>query len=92
MPTPHPRQTQSLPDEKSLQKGGAEAGLDRTCPSWSIALSEAAEVYFSAIQKIGERALQSPTSQILGEAPPPWQTPFSGPPFAPLPFQDAPRP
>uniref|UniRef100_A0A8I5NBP6 BAR/IMD domain containing adaptor protein 2 like 2 n=1 Tax=Papio anubis TaxID=9555 RepID=A0A8I5NBP6_PAPAN len=31
------------------------------------ALSEAAEVYFSAIQKIGERALQSPTSQILGE-------------------------
>uniref|UniRef100_A0A2K6SP91 BAR/IMD domain containing adaptor protein 2 like 2 n=1 Tax=Saimiri boliviensis boliviensis TaxID=39432 RepID=A0A2K6SP91_SAIBB len=31
------------------------------------ALSEAAEVYFSAIQKIGEHALQSPTSQILGE-------------------------
>ncbi|XP_063099815.1 brain-specific angiogenesis inhibitor 1-associated protein 2-like protein 2 isoform X2 [Cavia porcellus] len=31
------------------------------------ALSEAAEVYFSAIQKIGEQALQSPTSQILGE-------------------------
>ncbi|XP_035128375.1 BAR/IMD domain-containing adapter protein 2-like 2 isoform X3 [Callithrix jacchus] len=31
------------------------------------ALSEAAEVYFNAIQKIGERALQSPTSQILGE-------------------------
>ncbi|XP_055458949.1 brain-specific angiogenesis inhibitor 1-associated protein 2-like protein 2 isoform X3 [Psammomys obesus] len=31
------------------------------------ALSEAAEVYFNAIQKIGEQALQSPTSQILGE-------------------------
>lgn len=31
------------------------------------ALSEAAEVYFSAIQKIGEQALQSPTSQILGK-------------------------
>ncbi|MBZ3872497.1 Brain-specific angiogenesis inhibitor 1-associated protein 2-like protein 2 [Sciurus carolinensis] len=31
------------------------------------ALSEAAEVYFRAIQKIGEQALQSPTSQILGE-------------------------
>nr|KAF6373005.1 BAR/IMD domain containing adaptor protein 2 like 2 [Pipistrellus kuhlii] len=31
------------------------------------ALSEAAEVYFSAIQKIGEQALQSATSQILGE-------------------------
>uniref|UniRef100_A0A7P0Z4P0 BAR/IMD domain containing adaptor protein 2 like 2 n=1 Tax=Homo sapiens TaxID=9606 RepID=A0A7P0Z4P0_HUMAN len=36
------------------------------------ALSEAAEVYFSAIQKIGERALQSPTSQILG-ADIPWR-------------------
>uniref|UniRef100_A0A673UJU6 BAR/IMD domain containing adaptor protein 2 like 2 n=1 Tax=Suricata suricatta TaxID=37032 RepID=A0A673UJU6_SURSU len=31
------------------------------------ALSEAAEVYFKAIQKIGEQALQSSTSQILGE-------------------------
>ncbi|XP_074231633.1 BAR/IMD domain-containing adapter protein 2-like 2 [Camelus bactrianus] len=31
------------------------------------ALSEAAEVYFNAIQKIGEQALQSSTSQILGE-------------------------
>ncbi|KAM5288731.1 BAR/IMD domain-containing adapter protein 2-like 2 [Ctenodactylus gundi] len=31
------------------------------------ALSEAAEVYFSAVQKIGEQALQSSTSQILGE-------------------------
>ncbi|XP_077024917.1 BAR/IMD domain-containing adapter protein 2-like 2 isoform X2 [Tamandua tetradactyla] len=31
------------------------------------ALSEAAEVYFHAIQKIGEQALQSSTSQILGE-------------------------
>ncbi|XP_007519387.2 brain-specific angiogenesis inhibitor 1-associated protein 2-like protein 2 [Erinaceus europaeus] len=31
------------------------------------ALSEAAEVYFTAIQKIGEQALQSSTSQILGE-------------------------
>ncbi|XP_004700721.1 brain-specific angiogenesis inhibitor 1-associated protein 2-like protein 2 [Echinops telfairi] len=31
------------------------------------ALSEAAEVYFNAIQKIGEQALQSTTSQILGE-------------------------
>ncbi|XP_045408844.1 brain-specific angiogenesis inhibitor 1-associated protein 2-like protein 2 isoform X2 [Lemur catta] len=31
------------------------------------ALSEAAEIYFSAIQKIGEQALQSSTSQILGE-------------------------
>ncbi|XP_058164784.1 BAR/IMD domain-containing adapter protein 2-like 2 [Dasypus novemcinctus] len=31
------------------------------------ALSQAAEVYFNAIQKIGEQALQSPTSQILGE-------------------------
>ncbi|XP_048663883.1 brain-specific angiogenesis inhibitor 1-associated protein 2-like protein 2 [Marmota marmota marmota] len=31
------------------------------------ALSEAAEVYFRAIQKIGEQALQSSTSQILGE-------------------------
>ncbi|XP_058424800.1 brain-specific angiogenesis inhibitor 1-associated protein 2-like protein 2 [Diceros bicornis minor] len=31
------------------------------------ALSEAAEVYFSAIRKIGEQALQSSTSQILGE-------------------------
>ncbi|XP_074127822.1 BAR/IMD domain-containing adapter protein 2-like 2 [Sminthopsis crassicaudata] len=31
------------------------------------ALSEAAEVYFRAIQKIGEQALQSSTSQLLGE-------------------------
>ncbi|XP_075408780.1 BAR/IMD domain-containing adapter protein 2-like 2 [Tenrec ecaudatus] len=31
------------------------------------ALSKAAEVYFNAIQKIGEQALQSTTSQILGE-------------------------
>ncbi|XP_036614563.1 brain-specific angiogenesis inhibitor 1-associated protein 2-like protein 2 isoform X2 [Trichosurus vulpecula] len=31
------------------------------------ALSEAAEVYFKAIQKIGEQALQSSTSQLLGE-------------------------
>lgn len=36
-------------------------------PSSHAALSEAAEVYFSAIQKIGEQALQSSTSQILGE-------------------------
>lgn len=36
------------------------------CPH--AALSEAAEVYFNAIQKIGEQALQSSTSQILGEA------------------------
>lgn len=32
------------------------------------ALSEAAEVYFSAIQKIGEQALLSSTSQVLGES------------------------
>ncbi|XP_034632624.1 brain-specific angiogenesis inhibitor 1-associated protein 2-like protein 2 [Trachemys scripta elegans] len=31
------------------------------------ALSEAAEVYFKAIQKIGEQALQSSTSQMLGQ-------------------------
>ncbi|XP_038612396.1 brain-specific angiogenesis inhibitor 1-associated protein 2-like protein 2 [Tachyglossus aculeatus] len=31
------------------------------------ALAEAAEVYFEAIQKIGEQALQSSTSQMLGE-------------------------
>ncbi|KAH0616894.1 hypothetical protein JD844_028349, partial [Phrynosoma platyrhinos] len=31
------------------------------------ALSEAADVYFTAIQKIGEQALQSSTSQILGK-------------------------
>uniref|UniRef100_A0A670XPR7 BAR/IMD domain containing adaptor protein 2 like 2 n=1 Tax=Pseudonaja textilis TaxID=8673 RepID=A0A670XPR7_PSETE len=31
------------------------------------ALSEAADVYFTAVQKIGEQALQSSTSQILGE-------------------------
>ncbi|XP_015746682.1 brain-specific angiogenesis inhibitor 1-associated protein 2-like protein 2 [Python bivittatus] len=31
------------------------------------ALSEAADVYFTAIQKIGEQALQSSTSQVLGE-------------------------
>ncbi|XP_013910430.1 PREDICTED: brain-specific angiogenesis inhibitor 1-associated protein 2-like protein 2 isoform X1 [Thamnophis sirtalis] len=31
------------------------------------ALSEAADVYFTALQKIGEQALQSSTSQILGE-------------------------
>ncbi|XP_015261457.1 PREDICTED: brain-specific angiogenesis inhibitor 1-associated protein 2-like protein 2, partial [Gekko japonicus] len=31
------------------------------------ALCEAADVYFTAIQKIGEQALQSSTSQILGE-------------------------
>ncbi|KAF7240572.1 Brain-specific angiogenesis inhibitor 1-associated protein 2-like protein 2 [Varanus komodoensis] len=31
------------------------------------ALSEAADVYFTEIQKIGEQALQSSTSQILGE-------------------------
>uniref|UniRef100_A0A8D0GZW0 BAR/IMD domain containing adaptor protein 2 like 2 n=1 Tax=Sphenodon punctatus TaxID=8508 RepID=A0A8D0GZW0_SPHPU len=31
------------------------------------ALSEAADIYFTAIQKIGEQALQSSTSQILGE-------------------------
>ncbi|XP_061438702.1 brain-specific angiogenesis inhibitor 1-associated protein 2-like protein 2 [Rhineura floridana] len=30
-------------------------------------LAEAADVYFTAIQKIGEQALQSSTSQILGE-------------------------
>lgn len=36
-------------------------------PSPHAALSEAAEVYFTAIQKIGEQALQSSTSQILGE-------------------------
>lgn len=36
-------------------------------PSPHTALSEAAEVYFNAIQKIGEQALQSSTSQILGE-------------------------
>lgn len=39
----------------------------RPVPSPHAALSEAAEVYFSAIQKIGEQALQSSTSQILGE-------------------------
>lgn len=44
--------------------GGANAG---PIPSPPAALSEAAEVYFSAIQKIGEQALQSSTSQILGE-------------------------
>uniref|UniRef100_A0A8C0IVG7 BAR/IMD domain containing adaptor protein 2 like 2 n=1 Tax=Chelonoidis abingdonii TaxID=106734 RepID=A0A8C0IVG7_CHEAB len=31
------------------------------------ALSQAAEVYFKAIQKIGEQALQSSTSQMLGQ-------------------------
>ncbi|OXB77520.1 UNVERIFIED_CONTAM: hypothetical protein H355_015812 [Colinus virginianus] len=31
------------------------------------ALSKAAEVYFKAIEKIGERALQSSTSHVLGE-------------------------
>ncbi|XP_010222475.1 PREDICTED: brain-specific angiogenesis inhibitor 1-associated protein 2-like protein 2 [Tinamus guttatus] len=31
------------------------------------ALSKAAEVYFKAIEKIGEQALQSSTSQVLGE-------------------------
>lgn len=31
------------------------------------ALSEAADIYFKAIQKIGEQALQSSTSQILGQ-------------------------
>ncbi|XP_034259170.1 brain-specific angiogenesis inhibitor 1-associated protein 2-like protein 2 isoform X1 [Pantherophis guttatus] len=31
------------------------------------ALSEAADVYFTAVQKIGEQALQTSTSQILGE-------------------------
>ncbi|NXP11195.1 BI2L2 protein, partial [Thinocorus orbignyianus] len=31
------------------------------------ALSKAAEVYFKAIEKIGERALQSSTSRMLGE-------------------------
>lgn len=31
-----------------------------------VALSEAADAYFTAIQKIGEQALQSSTSQILG--------------------------
>jgi hypothetical protein len=36
-------------------------------PLSPAALSEAAEVYFRAIQKIGEQALQSSTSQILGE-------------------------
>lgn len=50
-------------------------GLD--CPFSPAALSEAAEVYFSAIQKIGEQALQSPTSQILGEALPSTVPPFS---------------
>lgn len=39
-------------------------------PRLHAALSEAAEVYFNAIQKIGEQALQSSTSQILGEARP----------------------
>lgn len=32
------------------------------------ALSKAAEVYFKAIEKIGEQALQSSTSHVLGKA------------------------
>jgi len=32
------------------------------------ALSKAAEVYFKAVEKIGERALQSSTSHVLGKA------------------------
>lgn len=49
------------------------------CPH--AALSKAAEVYFNAIQKIGEQALQSSTSQILGEALPlpPYPPIFLGP-------------
>lgn len=46
--------------------GGGAGATPIPCPH--AALSEAAEVYFNAIQKIGEQALQSSTSQILGEA------------------------
>ena len=48
--------------------GGGEGAGSGPIPHPHAALSEAAEVYFNAIQKIGEQALQSSTSQILGEA------------------------
>ncbi|XP_027630313.1 brain-specific angiogenesis inhibitor 1-associated protein 2-like protein 2 [Tupaia chinensis] len=53
----------------SLQESGTSGGGAGPGPlvPHPAALSEAAEVYFSAIQKIGEQALQSSTSQILGE-------------------------
>ncbi|KAI4586163.1 hypothetical protein MJG53_003950 [Ovis ammon polii x Ovis aries] len=59
------------PDQRrALQNGEwelTEQGCGWTPPRLRAALSEAAEVYFNAIQKIGEQALQSSTSQILGE-------------------------
>lgn len=63
---PHSLLTKWGPPEGGCRWRGARAG-----PSLSprAALSEAAEVYFKAIQKIGEQALRSSTSQILGEAP-----------------------
>ena len=78
-PSSHTRLCQSPPcplhtlfswEAAALRVGDTRRrGLGRTRPALPAALSEAAEVYFNAIQKIGEQALQSSTSQILGEAP-----------------------
>lgn len=55
----------------SRQQGRWGGDRRRNSPSviffLSAALCEAADVYFTAIQKIGEQALQSSTSQILGK-------------------------
>uniref|UniRef100_A0A8C2SKV3 Brain-specific angiogenesis inhibitor 1-associated protein 2-like protein 2 n=1 Tax=Capra hircus TaxID=9925 RepID=A0A8C2SKV3_CAPHI len=68
---PPPRAPLNSPDQRrALQNGEwelTEQGCGWTPPRLRAALSEAAEVYFNAIQKIGEQALQSSTSQILGE-------------------------
>lgn len=49
------------------QQGRDSFHFTSSPPLLSLALSEAADVYFTAIQKIGEQALQSSTSQILGK-------------------------
>lgn len=47
---------------------GGKAGQILISSLLSSALSKAAEVYFKAIEKIGEQALQSSTSRVLGKA------------------------
>lgn len=50
-----------------LEQGKGSFNPAALAPCIFAALSEAAEVYFKAIQKIGEQALQSSTSQMLGK-------------------------
>lgn len=50
-----------------LAGAGGKVGHNLTS-SFLTALSKAAEVYFKAIEKIAEQALQSSTSHVLGKA------------------------